>query len=272
MNLPEPLPFTAIWGPPRSGTTWLGQIFDSHPAVAYRFQPLFSYAFKGAVTRDTPPAGVKRFLSDLAATQDDFVLQQTKREQGLVPAFTKTEPVHLFFKEVRHLDLAEHFLETMPGSRAIGILRHPCATINSWLKTPREFLPEWDWRKEWRLAPSKNHSRPEEYNGFERWLWTAQHFLDLAASHPDRFVLVRYEELVDNPHKVLRNLFLDRGLYPGEQTEEFVRASQAREMEHPDSIFRKPEVKDRWRQELPAEIRDAILGDCAGTRLEQFCR
>ena len=36
----------AIHGVPRSGTTWLGSIFDSSPNVIYRNQPLFSYAFK----------------------------------------------------------------------------------------------------------------------------------------------------------------------------------------------------------------------------------
>ena len=36
----------ALFGCPRSGTSWLGQIFNSAPDVAYRYQPLFSYEFK----------------------------------------------------------------------------------------------------------------------------------------------------------------------------------------------------------------------------------
>ena len=36
----------SIHGVPRSGTSWLGQILDSSPKVRYKFQPLFSYAFK----------------------------------------------------------------------------------------------------------------------------------------------------------------------------------------------------------------------------------
>ena len=28
-----------LFGMPRSGTTWLGKIFDSHPAVLYRHEP-----------------------------------------------------------------------------------------------------------------------------------------------------------------------------------------------------------------------------------------
>ena len=28
-----------LFGMPRSGTTWLGKIFDSHPQVLYRHEP-----------------------------------------------------------------------------------------------------------------------------------------------------------------------------------------------------------------------------------------
>ena len=37
------------FGVPRSGTSWFGELFNSSPRVAYRFQPLFSYAFKDAI-------------------------------------------------------------------------------------------------------------------------------------------------------------------------------------------------------------------------------
>ena len=36
----------AIHSAPRSGSSWLGQILNSSPKVCFRFQPLFSYAFK----------------------------------------------------------------------------------------------------------------------------------------------------------------------------------------------------------------------------------
>lgn len=271
MNSSEALPLIALWGPPRSGTTWLGQIFDSHPDVAYRYQPLFSYRFKGTVSHDSPPATVHQFLYDLTTSEDDFICQKTKRTEGVVPVFAKHTPCQLVFKEVRYLHLASHFLATVPTSRAIAILRHPCATINSWLKTPREFRPEWDWRKEWRQAQSKNLGRPEEYFGFERWQWAARHFLALAESYPDRFTLIRYEDLVQSPRPVVANLFARSGLDLPQQTIEFLHASQEREYEHPDSVFRRPDVKDRWQRELPAEVSETILAECKGTNLEQFC-
>lgn len=261
----------AIWGPPRSGTTWLGQIFDSHPAVAYRFQPLFSYRFKGAVTEQSSPEVVERFLADLLATDDDFIRQTSKRAKTVVPTFEKSSASHLVFKEVRYLHLISHFLGTVPDSHAVGILRHPCATINSWLKTPREFRPEWDVGAEWRGAPSKNLGRIEEYFGFERWKWVAEHFLHLAQAFPDRFTLVRYEDLVELPTATVASLFARCGLASAKQTADFLRSSQAEEFEHPDSVFRKPEVKDRWRRELPADIREVILAECRGSKLETFC-
>jgi hypothetical protein len=263
----------SIWGPPRSGTTWLGQIFDSHPAVAYRFQPLFSYRFKSAVNAESPAASVRSFLAELLATDDDFVLQSTKRSQGLVPRFEKSSPSsHLAFKEVRYIHLAGHFLATVPESCGVGIIRHPCATINSWLKTPREFLPSWNRDTEWRDGHSKNLGRIEEYHGFERWQWCARSFLHLAHQYPTRFSLVQYEKLVRSPAAVVSALFARCGLEVATQTMQFLRASQAEEVDHPDSIFRKPDVADRWREELPADICHAIVSECRGTVLEQFCQ
>src|SRR5690349_19178518 len=37
---------TFILGAPRSGTTWLGKIFDSHPSVLYRHEPDIAAAAK----------------------------------------------------------------------------------------------------------------------------------------------------------------------------------------------------------------------------------
>jgi hypothetical protein len=51
-----------ISGAARSGTSWLGQILDSSPDVAYRFQPFFAYAFKNFVDFDSPPGALGRVL------------------------------------------------------------------------------------------------------------------------------------------------------------------------------------------------------------------
>lgn len=55
-----------LFGMPRSGTTWIGKVFDSHPATVYRHEP------------DT-----WRFIEDipLFAEADDYLQYQTRVEQ-----------------------------------------------------------------------------------------------------------------------------------------------------------------------------------------------
>ncbi len=36
----------AVHGVPRSGTSWLSEIFNSSPRVLFKYQPLFSYVLK----------------------------------------------------------------------------------------------------------------------------------------------------------------------------------------------------------------------------------
>src|SRR5690606_40577357 len=60
----------AIHGAPRSGTSWLGQVFNSHPQVQYRYQPLFSYAFKGRVGAHSSRQEFLDLFADLATTED----------------------------------------------------------------------------------------------------------------------------------------------------------------------------------------------------------
>ena len=55
----------AIHGAPRSGTSWLGQLFNSSPQVAYRYQPFFSYAFRGRIDTGSDVASLRGFFADL---------------------------------------------------------------------------------------------------------------------------------------------------------------------------------------------------------------
>jgi len=265
----------SLHGAPRSGTSWLGKIFDSHPAVAYRFQPLFSYRFKGAIDVHSTREEVERFLVDVhAVSDDDFILQSRQKERGAHPNdFAKAAaPNVLVMKEVRYHYVIRTLLRHVPGIKIVGIVRHPCGAINSWLKTPREFKPEWNPTDEWRDAPSKNQQRSEEYYGFTKWKELAQLFLSLAAEHPESFYLIRYEPLVASPAPETRKLLAFCGLDMPAQVEDFVASSQQREVEDPDSVFRKADVADRWKQELPAVIRDSILSELQGTELEIFLR
>lgn len=269
------LPFrvVSIHGAPRSGTSWLGQIFNSHPEVAYRFQPLFSYRFKGAIKRESSRAEIENFLRALYEVGDDeFILQTNQKLRGAHPAdfVKKQHPSVLVMKEVRYHYLIETLLRQVEDIKVVGIVRHPCGAINSWLKTPREFKPEWDPSAEWRDAPSKNQGRPEEYYGFARWLELVRLFSALQRNYPGSFYLIRYEALVARSKEAVRDLFAFCGLDMPPQAHEFLEACRQREVDDPDTVFRRPDVVDRWRYELDPQIRDAILNETSSLGLEGF--
>lgn len=263
----------SIHGAPRSGTSWLGKVFDSHPDVAYRFQPLFSYRFKNVISESSSTQEIEQFLEDLHAVEnDEFILQLRQKKEGVHPeSFIKTaRSSALVMKEVRYHYLIRTLLERVSDIKIIGIVRHPCGVINSWLKTPREFSPQWNQLSEWRLAQSKNQYRKEEYYGFQKWLELATAFLDFSQQYPSSFRLVRYEELVENPLETVSDLFVFSGLSMHPQTEAFLVSSQAKEIEDPDTVFRLSDVAQRWKQELSPEIRDSILRETCDSRLQVF--
>mgnify|MGYP000598251825 FL=1 len=66
-----------IWlnGMPRSGTSWLSQIFDSHPNVSFKLSPLFSYEFKNRVNERSTLKEWMQFFEEVSASDDEFVNQ-----------------------------------------------------------------------------------------------------------------------------------------------------------------------------------------------------
>src|SRR5699024_5158560 len=161
----------SIHGAPRSGTSWLGQLFDSSSDVRYKFQPVFSYPFKNAVSLKSDRNDWMSFLHQLYNTNDIFLDQLDKKERGSYPVFQykKNLPNTLVMKMVRYHYLIPRMLELLPNLKIIGIVRNPCAAMNSWRKAQREFLEEWDFDQEWYFGDVKNQFRPEEYYGFFKW-------------------------------------------------------------------------------------------------------
>lgn len=148
-------------------------------------------------------------------------------------------------------------------------MRHPCATIHSWLTNALEFPRDCDPLREWRTGACRK-TGPGEFWGFEDWKLVTGLFLDLAERHPERFRLLRYETLVQNAPGVVRGLFERLDLGWPKQTERFVRESQQRHHPHARAVFKDPAVAQRWEGELSPDIAGTILGELRGTRLEQF--
>jgi hypothetical protein len=266
------LPIIAIHGAPRSGTSWLGQLFNSSEHVAYRYQPMFSYAFKDRITGQSSAEDLDHFFKDLLITEDDFVLQRGSASlSGYCLEFPKAEVTHLAYKEVRYHDLLENLLQNCHRLSLIALIRDPRAVMHSWFNAPKEFERGWNPSDEWRYGQQKNDGKTENWYGFQRWKELAQLFLALKSAYPLRVEIVRYESLVADPVRVLSHLYQTVGLQMTRQVESFLAESRARNDDQPYGVFRSDRNTTRaWIDLLPTEISNAIESDLDGTLLQQF--
>lgn len=250
----------AIFGVPRSGTSWLGQIFNSSKHVAYRYQPLFSHALKGFLDFSSTSADIEAFHQAILESEDPFLLQEKNISGNQQASFNKQEITHLVWKEVRYLHLIEHLLE-YSRMQIIGILRHPCAVMNSWFLADREFQPEWDQQKELLLATSKNQTRPEEFYGLAKWAEAYRAFQLCQSKWPQQFTLVHYKDLLDHTEAEVNRLFGFFSLPLEQQTLGFINESTSYDDKDPYGVHRHRSSDDFWRQTLDTEIQEMIASE-----------
>ncbi|MBP7648610.1 MAG: sulfotransferase [Phenylobacterium sp.] len=261
------LPVIGLHGAPRSGTTWIGQIFNSAPEVAFRFQPFFAHAFRPRVDAATSAADLDQILKDIAATDDDFILQRGGKVADKDLAFAKSAPSHLVYKEARYHHLLPTLME-IPRFQGVGIIRDPLEALSSWRAAPREFDPAWDFGAEWREAGLKNSGRIEEFFGYAGWKRAALIFQDMAARHPDRFRILRYGDLTADPVGVVSALFGFLGVGMSEQTATFLGRSTSRDDGDTYGVFR--DLSRRAAPDLPDAVRQAVLEDVARCDLATY--
>ena len=71
---------TLVFGLPRSGTTWLGKIFDSHPMTLYRHEPDSVERISGVpLLPDAPDAGTGVLEQDLECAQVQSIAVEAER-------------------------------------------------------------------------------------------------------------------------------------------------------------------------------------------------
>jgi hypothetical protein len=260
-----------IAGVARSGTSWVGEIFDSSPNVAYRFQPLFSYAFKGVLHYNSTEENYRDFFNGIYFSKDEFLLQKDKRESGEYPEFKKNSIQKILaFKENRYQYLFPKMISTFDNIFLIGIIRHPCATISSWIANPKEFPPESDVEKEWRFGSCKNQGREEEFFGFYKWREIANLYLDLKDKFPEKVYILNYNNLVSNTLEDVEKMFNFLQIEVSQQTKDFIEKCNIKHIEGPYAVYKDKSVKDKWKSKLDNKIIDEIYFELKGTRLERF--
>ena len=264
----------AIHSVPRSGSTWLGEIFNSVPITCYKYQPLFSYSFKGRLSPNTSEKGILGFFEELCLTKDDFLDLKEQREKGTSPIFNKdNSPKFIVYKEVRYHHILPNLLAKDKMIKVIGLVRNPLSTINSWLQAPREFRKDLGWvdLEEWRWAKKKNLDKPEEFNGYEKWKETTRLFEQLKEQYPKHFFLLNYNDLLVGAEKTVKELFDFCGLDYTEQTRKFIQDSSSTDQSNDAySVFRIKQKDDKWKNQLDHRIIKAIQSDLINSDLAKY--
>lgn len=150
-----------IVGAPRSGTTWLAKIIDSHPDVLYRHEPDEIFRAPTDIEDAGIPALLHRWIAGWhtrSVAKPPFFSKswQVAGARGLrsvvalgvraagrlprplnalarlrIPDFIARPVPRVAIKSVRWIDGAAVLARLLPASRTIFILRHPCGQVNS---------------------------------------------------------------------------------------------------------------------------------------------
>jgi hypothetical protein len=261
----------AIHSVPRSGSTWLGELFNSSYVSKYCYQPIFSYALKDFLGEDSTEERIDAFFRLCAETKDDFICQTAKRQEGILPAFEKRgDPSHIVYKEVRYINVLDNLLRRGRNVRLVCLIRNPLAVLSSWFAAPKEFHPSWDRATEWFLASSKNRNRSEEFYGFKRWVDASRIFHSLHEQHPSRVMIVRYADLLLQPTSTIGQIFEFASLQRDEQTDRFARDSRSTDVDDTYSVFRSNPSDERWKDTLDHDIVAAVRQYLKGDPLAMY--
>ncbi len=259
-----------LLGMPRSGTTWLSQIFESSPDFLVRLSPNYSHPLKNQIDLTASKADWIDHLSAAAESDDPFMTQNWRRDTGELATFPSTTDAaqYLAIKDTRFHDLYQRAMELLPDALLIYVVRHPGGAINSWWQS-EEFPSDSDIIEEWRTGECRKQTMGE-YWGFSDWRCLTERYLYLEEQDPNRYRVFRYEDLVRERESISADLFAFVGCEIPPSTQAFLGESKSRHDERSYSVYKDPSVVDRWRSELPPEIRSSIDAELAGTRLARF--
>jgi len=250
-----------IVGAPRSGTSWLGKIFDSHPDVLYRFEPdwfdpdevvtngdmIRANMARWLQNRDPRSAGKRPFFPKSWQAAPSRLLRASLIYAGAatsrigLPAWPApdlgcTAQARAVVKSVRLRDGLGAFARVCPDARALLILRHPCGQAASLMRGTRDrkFVlvkpgTEMPYDEARTIAFASRHGIDEgAYRRLvdaAKYAWSWREFnetaLESIADRANARVVV-YEDLCVKPMDEARTILAFAGLSWSAQTETFL--------------------------------------------------
>jgi sulfotransferase family protein len=286
-----------LLGSPRSGTSWLGNIFDSHPDTLYRHEPdtisrgdypvISDKVFLAEATqhlstlphvRNIKAAGSrpvfrKAYLSYRQWLVRKSIIYAAKGLGAYVPAaaqihvpdFVDVDECQVTIKSVSLLGRVKSISKVFPDARFVLIVRHPCGHIDSILRGRSQgFLPS-------EIPLGFTDLDLARHYGIDRadlesaaphiraaWRWAILN--ENAMRELPNLEIVVYEELCQDALKVTTSLFEKVGLSISTQTEAFILQSTASDGTY-FQTFRDPmKAANRWKSQFEQidEVIEAI--------------
>lgn len=261
----------AIFGMPRSGTSFLGQVFDSCPQVAYRLEPIFSYRLKNMVNnKSTKEEFLDFFEKAFDAHDDEFMNQVDKRAKGHYPTFQKVGEDTLVFKTTRFHHLLFNLMELFDEDflKVVSLVRHPAGAISSWIDHPNEFPSDCDYKEEWRSGNCRKTSI-EEFWGFDDWKKVMTQHLELEKKYKN-FSIFQYENIINNIENEVQSLFNFSDIPYTEQTKSFLLEAQNKNIDDPYAVYKDKSVTLKWKKNLDLDIQEEIIQEIQNSPLKRF--
>lgn len=262
-------------GSPRSGTTLLHQMFDHHPAFALPFESKFIVVFNNNLAefgdlhdvknREALIISIEKFMRNAWLERDHnewipgLAAAAPLLAQDAAPSYAGVmEVIYKFFAGQRGRErwgdkmatfrrCMPTILELFPDARIVHIIRDGRDVASSLL--PLSFGPN------------------TAYVAAKKWRNFIEHGLDFAAKHPRHVYTMRYEDLIDDPEKYLRDIcdFVDEPFH--EEMLQFHKSGTSRVPRKAiHGQLNKPVNKEqsaRWKRDLSAEqvrVFEAVAG------------
>lgn len=262
------LPVFFILGRPRSGTTLLTTLFNAHPNVriAPEFPIMLPLYQKFRHVKDWDEAAILSFVEHLfrqyvfnfrtldhyRLNREEFTRQLMElKHKGTVRDFLKSVNYHAFSvyekKETRWIGdknpvysiYVKRFLKIFPEARFICIIRDYRDNFIS-IRNLR------DLRLEAPVLPLQVY----------RWKYATRLFLSCRKKYPERFRIIRYEDLVTDQERIIRELtdFLEIPFDPS--VFEFYR--------------KKKEALDAYNDPLIEKVHGSLMNPVNTSRMNQW--
>ena len=266
-----------VVGLPRTGTTWLASILNTAWGIKYVYEPF---------NRQHVPEAAPYFMKYLRADDHDpeFMHFCDRVFSGqLMTAYTQrslAKPYSLLNKRLHrlpgrvmvkdvHSGLAIECIDQHISPNTVIILRHPCATISSWLRSFKFKGNRFDlFQKLFQPQLLEDHLKPFEALLHKEELlqkmavsWGAAYnvILQQQKRHPD-WIVVKHEDLCQEPEKMFRRLFETLNLRWTHRTDKVLYASTS---ENSGKTYVPKRISSqephKWKSELTSQQIDQIL-------------